>query len=63
VLSGYDPGMTDMLPDEYTLTPTPAACTVCHALTYDVDAHTSYHTAVANADPLMLPDNIPATVD
>lgn len=39
----------------------PISCPVCHALTIDPDAHAEYHTAVANADPITLPE--PATVD
>lgn len=33
----------------------PISCTVCHALTADMDAHTDWHTAVANADPIVIP--------
>lgn len=36
-------------------TPAPVSCPTCHALTLDVEAHADYHTAVANADPIILP--------
>lgn len=45
-----------------TLPPIPAVCPVCHALTYDLNAHAGYHTAVANADPIVLPTPEDATV-
>lgn len=41
----------------------PTTCTLCYALTYNLEQHAGYHTAVANADPMPLPDTIPATVD
>lgn len=33
----------------------PISCPVCHTLTDDLEAHTDWHTAVANADPIIIP--------
>jgi hypothetical protein len=41
----------------------PISCTVCHALTDDLEAHTTWHTAVANADPIVLVVSEAAPVD
>lgn len=51
------------IPAPDTETPIPMSCPVCHALTYDLTAHAGYHTAVANADPIVLTVPEPVTVD